>query len=314
MSLNSSLDLNFEPSNKGRVPVKAHPGSRQALPQRSHDICYVMGNGPSLRRLTPDQKQALRAADTFAFNHYPMHYESVEIAPTHYILIDSHQPTPEVLVDVPVILKRHDAFGATNIFLSDYWIEQTHQLFQSRYRVPEVRWPQQDHKVTLRRKFWASYHRWGMLGDWTRHLLEQKEGDPMTYAKLRYFWGWSTRQRLFLTQGTLTMVLNIVWLMGYQRVHLVGVDLNDGQHFYANDPRVDAYDRQETGIEANEAHGTTVWNPNGKVPPVQYILRRIRTLYEETGRELRIANPDSLPAQCGAIKYAPIPSLDAART
>ncbi|MEM1211460.1 MAG: hypothetical protein AAGI68_04095 [Planctomycetota bacterium] len=279
----------------------------QALPAPSSDTCFVMGNGPSLGWLTEQEKARISECDSFAFNHYPKHRDAVGVEPTHFILIDSHDPTPEVLGDLPVLMRDDRFWSDTNLFLSSFWAERFEGFSNPVYCVPESRWPGPGQDPQLIRAYWRPYYRWGMLIDALRfRLLEKRSGSPMPDSRLRYFWAFRLSQRPLLTQGTLSLVLNLVWLMGYRRVHLVGVDLSDGQHFYKNDERVDDYDRRFTNIDPKKEHSTAVWGANNKTPPIQYILGSICRLYKQTGREIWIANPDSLPATCGAVPYRPI--------
>lgn len=268
---------------------------------------YILGNGPSLRQMSKEETSLVGSATSIAMNRYILHYESVGVIPTHYLLFDADELTLRILGHLPEIFQ-HPDLKSVQLWLSPQWYERFAPVHANSRIVP-VTAEQVGHAILFAKRFWKPSSLRHNL-EWVRDRLtiHSSARGPFPYRTLTRFWASNTNQKLFRFQGTLTTALNLAWILGHQQVVLVGVDLTDGSHFYKDDPDTIKRDNEKFKIDSQQNHATTQWLRYGKVivPPVQYIIRQIARLYRETGRELYVANPHSLLATEGIVPYRPI--------
>lgn len=271
----------------------------------SEQRVFILGNGPSLADLTPEEVAVINAHPSVAVNHFPRHQQKTGIVPKYYFLIDHNPAAQEALADMPELL-RQPPLDTLDCWLSSYWFEQftkagyserIHELkdfvFTGEFLNPRLMRP------LLGRSTFG--HNQRVL---RRRLLGARQ--MATLRRLRQLWPQNTDDRLVWIQGTLMITLSWAFAHGYRNVHLVGVDLNDGSHFYPAQEKVLAYDTQRLKVDTRTRHGTTVWGTDQPSPPIQYMLQLVRALYAEAGAEVVIANPDSLPARLGVLPHRPV--------
>ena len=278
-------------------------------PRRS-DTLFLMGNGPSLGRLSAEQKRAIAVADSMALNGYALHPETIGIAPTHYMTLDHNETVQGVMSDLPRLLSSPLMRGS-RLWLSRYWARRC-AAEAHRIHVVHPRYPNFSGRLRLARRLWRR-RAWAQNACVAADLLARGgRSRVFTYGRLRFSWASTWADRPVQVNGTLTCALNLAWVMGYRTVQLVGVDLNDGLHYYPTDQKIRLLEDDRHRIDSREQHPTTVWSVDGTVPPVTEVLRQIERLYRRTGRQLLIANPESLPARLGIIRHRPLPPAPAA--
>lgn len=270
------------------------------------ETLYILGNGPSLKNLSSEEKDTIQSADSLTMNLYPKSFDIVGIKPTHYLLLDSMD---SVIKDFEVLLDRlkGEPFKKTSFWLSQYW----HQRFSedlphcsliklNSWARPENINPKFKKSVWRATTLSGNYHL-------IRHYVERFfTGDLITTAQVRARWGWELEEELFSFRSSLIVALNLAWILKYKTVYLVGVDLNDSSHFHepyssiVNDDLI-----RKFGEAARTKLAATLWHNN--IPPVQYVFKPIKRFYKQTGRKLYVTNPESLLVKESLLKFKKIP-------
>ncbi|MEM1058174.1 MAG: hypothetical protein AAGK14_02915 [Verrucomicrobiota bacterium] len=272
----------------------------------SSERFIIVGNGPSLLRLSHEEKERIQQGPSLSLNHYIQHYRQAGFTTTHYGLVDDWEPTRTIFRNLPELLSRPEWSAVTCLF-SPYWAGQ----------VAEAVSPDRVHLVkdtlgighvikwTLRRRpgfYNYCYH--NPIALWNR--LQGRETVFKRKPQFERIWPREPSDPLVWINGTLVIALSYAYREGYREVELVGVDLNDGTHFYSPQEDMVAYDSKRFGRDTLKDHTTVMWGFPRPSPPIQYLLRWIREIYEADGRSLTVANESSLLARENILPLKPL--------
>lgn len=278
------------------------------MPDNDHLI--IVGNGPSLLQLSAEEKGQIQAGPSISLNHFLLHSQEAGFTTTHYALIDDMEPARKAFRDLPQLLNGPDWSHATCL-LSPYWREQLHGSSRPGQvlEVSGCNGISQLIKWTIRRDpSFYNYFIHNPTAIWNR--LQGKEIVLKRQEKFEALWPQHPSDPLVWINGTLLIALSYAFREGYRDVRLVGVDLNDGTHFYSPKADVIAYDSRRFQTDTLKTHTTLMWGFPRPSPPIQYLITWVREIYEKDGRRLSVANQNSMLAREGVLAFRPLLAAD----
>ncbi|MCK5605248.1 hypothetical protein KAR91_25375, partial [Candidatus Pacearchaeota archaeon] len=217
---------------------------------------FIMGNGPSLSQLSAQEREVVGRNDSLAMNAYLLHASKIGLVPTHYLLEDGGPDNFRSLKDIPGIVTQEE-FSKIELWLSEDWFNRFNECKNKKNLIQHTHWYLGNMKVSyLPFSMDAWKNNYNLTYDYIARIFADV---PLTLRKIKQFWAYELNDPLFHFRGTLTAAINLVWLLGYKEIHLIGVDLNDGMHFYENDPDIVKRDSSNYGIDANKKHATSVY-------------------------------------------------------
>ena len=254
--------------------------AQEALSHKKSDTIFILGSGPSINDITPEQWDVIRRHDSFGFSFWVVHW----FIPTFYTVEYSHYKyLREKYNETFSQKKRNIKYSQSVVFVSSRERQRgAHPLY-----TPE-RFPKEP-KI-----FYYPYPDVLSVPN-TRRF---REGD---------FEGFSFKlgEKGIIYRGTLSLVIALACQMGYKNIALLGIDLKDSRCFYDNyeemkwvnraEKESDKYDPLVWGHPAR-IHGTML-SKGGKHPISEYIYALNEYCLIPNGINLYVGNPDSLLAE-----------------
>ena len=243
------------------------------LETRKSDTAFILGSGPSISGLSPSELHEISVSDSFGFNFWLAH----EMVPTHYILQLPRQAPYRTSMLELLRLKR-DSYRKSHILVrGDHTFSGPTQFSD------------------LAGDFLPEGRLWFIP---ELAINSQVELEPYEMMKFFEFLG-------FLNHGyigravpkwrvTLGLLLSLTYQMGYGRIVLCGIDMNDSTHFFDNR----MYQGQFHGIllpepglsNANDRWMSAKYSRN---TVSRYVSEFARFAYERAGTQLFLASPGS---------------------
>lgn len=169
---------------------------------KTSDVLYILGSGKSINSIAARKWNQVRLADSIAFNLFIAH----PFTPTLYHM----EFTPKILArfDKWVKLKGNDYNGVPLIFNAKHLQdpEKLSERFSNNriyYSIPRLLYTQSNKRVMKK--------------------ALKKEYLESDYKLNNYY---------VHHRGSLTLVLSLGVLMGYKKIVLMGVDLNNSEYFF----------------------------------------------------------------------------------
>lgn len=254
-------------------PSLGHFIDNTLLETRKSDTAFIFGSGPSISELSPAELQEISVGDSFGFNFSLAH----EMVPTHYVLqLDKEGPYRASMLEL-LRLKR-DSYRKSHILVrGDHTFSGSIQFSD------------------LAREFLPEGRLWFLP---ELAVNSQVELEPYEMMKFFEFLGLLNHgyvgRAVPKWRGTLGLVLSLTYQMGYRRIVLCGIDMNDSSHFY--DHRM--YLGQFHGIRPPEpglSNAKDRWMSAkySKNTVSRYVSEFARFAYDKSGTQLFLASPGS---------------------
>jgi hypothetical protein len=234
------------------------------------DVLFVLGSGSSINRIAPERWQVISTHDTVGFNFWLYH----PFVPTFYFFenIDLHfMPTmtqaflkiaserAQDYIDTPKVIMDLHKFGPTTVS------ELPQSWKQALYGVRSSLFPARDQDE---------------LAYGISHLI--RKGVFTQSDRIG---------TLFKYCSTLTSMVSLGVRLGYRKVILCGVDLEDSRYFFQD---ADFYPQTKNleFVRRNQPHATdvaTAW----RVPVSSVLMEMKRQILDPAGIEIYVENRDS---------------------
>lgn len=256
---------------------------------KSSDTLFVMASGPSINRIPEQRWRAIRSADSFGFNFWPYH----SFVPTMYFFESTTvwhgtdaASVQEAWAQLLALLRRRAADYRNVLKVVMDLAKPGHQ---SAFDVaPE-----------FRENLYCAYS----------VVAAARTDDEFTYA-LRYLKSWGVFRPRFRTSflfkhaATLSTLVALGAVMGYRKIVLCGVDMNDLRRFY-QDPKLYPDTAGTDFYRIAEEKKMTFFDRFawGHTPIDVVLLELKRQVLEPAGIQLYVENPGS--ALCPRIPAAP---------
>lgn len=252
--------------------------------------CHILGSGPSILKLTPDERARLSASPrVLAMNKFFLFRDLAGVSPRNLFLLDSHFPSPKVVLET--VAQARGCDPPPVFWLSGYY----RRLFSpARHPVWNLR-----ERAKLRRE-----HAWSPPLSLAYPAARFFEAE--TRERLGFRWARSLDEPLLFSRGSLTTAINLAAVLWPGRdIKLVGIDLVGAAPFYdeAYRARPDLQDDAYRGSLATGEHPTMTPNVHGTV--VRY-FPRIREELARDGARLLSCSPDGALVRDGHCDPAPV--------
>lgn len=243
---------------------------RDILSNKKSDTIFVLGSGSSINRMTHEQWKVVENNDSIGFNFWLLH----DFVPNYYVLEPIGGERGNVLKhnlqhraknyrDVPFILKDAARLKET-AFLENFPLFIRKRLLISRaINIPGT-----------------------TMAEFTRSidLLSKKEIPQMLHTGL-----------LLKMRATLSFILFLAYSMGYTKIVLCGVDLNNSTYFF--EESAESYLQKGLKIPANEQKVNlhrTIDPELGEVTVDQAVYVMKQLIFEPQGIKLYTGSKTSL--------------------
>jgi hypothetical protein len=236
--------------------------------RKRSDTLFILGSGPSIRRVQPSQWEYIGQHESFGINFSLL----LDFVPTYHLMEDGKVAWHRALTR-GVLAPRRRKLSPTIWFISN---RHTRRLIHPRY-TPEL-FPEPA-KVCI-----------FQLPE--RLLLERDR--PFTAADLEN----SVRYR-----GTMSLALYLGMQLGYKRIVLLGVDLHTPRHFFEDMEEMRAYMENVPRDQLDDGLPFPVMIPkDGMYRPLDEYLYALNELhFSRKGIELYMGHRDSM--LCPRIPY-----------
>lgn len=262
-------------------------------PNSPADVVYVLGSGASINRLTPAEREHLRARPTVAMNKYLLFWDIVGVWPSHFFLADIHYPALRVYEESVAIAAKHAP--APHFLLDD--------AYRARYgggRLKRLR--NLPFRIRQRRRHGFDYNPAALPARATYFKRCHSWKAPQVWAESLDEW-------MYFHRGSLSVLINLLTVLRIGRhIKLLGVDLGTPGSFYddaiAAKPHLfDDYLRmQRSGAVQQHVTAATYRGMPGIQAQWPFIQRNV----ERHGLALSCCNPDSLLVTEGLCPHAPV--------
>lgn len=235
---------------------------------RTSDTVFILGSGGSLNEISDARWQRIAAHDSFGFNfslvhpHRPTLYAFEYMGPSQiqYARFVEHAVEREDYRDLPKLFA-HIHPQALEKFLAG---------------VPEH----------FRENLFATFPVYTFARD--RDELDS----AIELLRQRGLWGTDRWDRQFKYRGTLSMMISVAVKMGYEKVVLCGVDLNNWAYFFDDAERYPSMRGYYQERRKNRVHGT--FDRRDNVMPMDEIVYAMDELIlRPRGIELFVENASS---------------------
>ena len=239
--------------------------------RRGSDTLFVLGSGASVGRLDAEDFRRIGAADSIGLNFWLLH----DFVPDFYQFEVARSPHRRAVFD-RMLQQKRAAYAQVPFLYKDI---EHHRLDLSATPPEIVANLQVVNKVHLPLRDEAMIHR--ILRLWTRLSLTERTGLPI------------------FRRASLSLAVGIGLSMGYSRIVLVGVDLNDSRYFWDDDPRYAG----AFGDRPADVHGSITTN-DGMVPIDRLLYAMDDIMLKPAGVQLFVGHSSSalhprLPAWFG---------------
>ncbi len=256
------------------VWITQRPGGYELLSldevreRKRSDTLFILGSGPSIRRVRPDQWEYVGQHESFGINFSLL----LDIVPTYHVVEDGKVAWHRELTK-RVLAPRRQGLSPTIWFISN---RHRRRLIHPRY-TPEL-FPDPARVCVFQLP--------------ERLLLERDR--PFTAEDFEK----SVRYR-----GTMSLVLYLAMQLGYKRIVLLGVDLHTPRHFFEDMEEMRAYVENVSRDQLDETLPFPVMIPKeGTFRPLDEYLYALNELHlSRKGIELYVGNQDSM--LCPRIPY-----------
>lgn len=240
------------------------------LDTRKSDTAFILGSGPSISGLSPSELHEISVSDSFGFNFWPAH----EMVPTHYIFqLPWREPYRTSMLEL--LRSKRDSYRKTHILV------RGDQTFSGPTQFSD-----------LAGDFLPEGRLWFLP---ELAINSQVELEPCEMMKFFEFLGFlnhgSIGRAVPKWRGTLGLILSLTYQMGYRRIVLCGIDMNDGFHFYDNP----VYKNQSADIPLPEPkpHLSFESVSYSKNTVSRYVSELARFAYDRAGTQIFLASPGS---------------------
>lgn len=236
--------------------------------QKRSDTLFILGSGPSIRRVKPSQWEYVGQHGSFGINFSFL----LDFVPTYHLMEDGKVPWHRQLTK-RVLAPRRQRLSSTIWFISN---RHTRRLIHPRY-TPEL-FPAPARVCIFRLP--------------ERLLLGRDR--PFTAEDLEK----SIRYR-----ATMSVVLHLAVQLGYKRVVLLGVDLHTPHHFFEEMEEMRPYVENVERDQLDDRLPLPLMRPKpGLFRPLDEYLYALNELYfSRRGMELYVGNRDNI--LCPRIPY-----------
>ena len=236
--------------------------------RKRSDTLFILGSGPSIRRVRPGQWEYLGQHESFGINFSLL----LNIVPTYHLMEDGKVAWHRELTK-RVLTPRRQRLSPTTWFISN---RHTRRLIHPRY-TPDL-FPDPARVCVFQLP--------------ERLLLERDR--PFTaedFAKsIRY-------------RGTMSLVLYLAMQLGYKRLVLLGVDLHTPRHFFEDMEEMREYMENVSRDQLDDRLPFPVMIPKDRMyrPLDEYLYGLNELHFSRKGIELYVGNRDNM--LCPRIPY-----------
>jgi hypothetical protein len=285
----------------------------------SKPCVYILGSGPSLLSLTPEEVAYLnRQPAVLSLNQYLIFWEKIGVIPKCHMMADGQYPAIKLLMETQeAIMQLEEPIT--------YYINRRYLHYFPR----GLNWRVWKHGIRKRLQLWRQHRYAPPLRTPQEHLVTFSQVSEAPNAHLMdengWYWAQSLEDPLYFHRGTLTSAINLAAIVWPDAdIALLGVDLNTYGHFFDLDWDQDRWKEHEVfnrkrlsdlsavhheKSRAMNTHATAVeydQDDEDSIPGIQAAFPLMQAELAKTGRTLYCCNPDSLLVTDGILPYAPV--------
>ena len=237
---------------------------------KSSEVLFVLGSGPSVNRIPAERWQAIARADTVGFNFWLFHPFVPKLYFIESLAYDEYPFGYDTLLRI--FEQRAADYAETPKVVMELQRRGRQTIF--------------DLSAESKRRLYAAYNISALCRD------QAELGASIAYLRKKGIFRRSRRRDfMFKYASSVTTMLALAANMGYRKVVLCGVDLNQQIYFY-QDPHLYP-ETSALSIEPRGArHGSMVPVPF-RVPADLVILEMKRQVLDPAGMELYVENRSS---------------------
>lgn len=267
-----------ERTRLGKAAAQGGPALIEALGdryRRRSDTVFILGSGASIGDMTPEDFAEIAKHDSIAFNFWAVH----SFVPSIYF-IEGISPRPRYECFLELMRKRAAAYRDTPLVVEwKLWSARGNRIADL---PPDIR-----HNAVYNVPWYmpvsSARQARTRLGAWLRRYATRGE----------------RLSNLVHHRATISTLIMFAWAMGWRRIVLCGVDLNDTRYFW--EVRPEAYEEPfPPNVETGSIHMTVDPSRTQKVYALA-IDDWIRLLEQDVlrpdGVDLLVANPRSRLAE-----------------